>query len=179
MSLKEATLDLHQEAEQSPFAQLLLSGDINQEQYSIYLYNIHAIYEALEIELERAGLLDGIESIKRTELMKQDLDELGVEHAPIMFATAQYITYVAHFRFREDKDLLMAHMYVRHFGDLYGGQIVKSRVPGSGKMYEFEDRTGLIETVRSRLKDSYGDEARLAFRHALHLFEDLSIELNL
>ena len=33
---------------------------------------------------------------------------------------------------------LYAHIYVRHMGDLSGGQMIKRKVPGLGKYYEFK-----------------------------------------
>jgi hypothetical protein len=62
---------------------------------------------------------------------------------------------------------------------LYGGQIVKKMVPGSGMMYEFPDRAGLIEKTRSMLTEDLGPEARMGFEFAIALFEDLVNELNL
>ena len=48
MSLKEQTQDLHEEAEKSKFAQLLLSGNITEKQYATYIANLLPIYEAIE-----------------------------------------------------------------------------------------------------------------------------------
>jgi heme oxygenase len=74
---------------------------------------------------------------------------------------------------------LLAHIYIRHFGDLYGGQIIKKAVPGSGKMYEFEDRNGLIAKVRERLSDELGEEANRAIEFNLQLFEEIANEHNI
>ena len=41
----------------------------------------------------------------------------------------------------------MAHIYVRHFGDLFGGQMMKKVVVGSGKMYDFKNRSELIKEL--------------------------------
>ena len=39
---------------------------------------------------------------------------------------------------KDDADKLMAHVYVRHMGDLSGGQMIAKRVPGEGRMYKFD-----------------------------------------
>ncbi len=176
MSLKDATWDLHEKAEQNKFAQLLLSGDINEYQYASYLSNLWLIYAVLEKVADSHNVLEGIEDIKRADAIRADIEELNVENDTLVVAntTFMYINHISAL----DKDVL-AHIYTRHFGDLYGGQILKSRVPGSGSMYEFIDRKGLIEKTRAKLNDDLGPETRVAFQFAISLFEDLSNEFNL
>ncbi len=179
MSLKEQTQDLHEEAEKSKFAQLLLSGNITEKQYATYIANLLPIYEAIEEFAKSNNLLDGIEDICRADKIKADLQELGFNshQIPYAFSTYLYMTYIT--TCIVDKRLILAHLYTRHFGDLYGGQIVKKKVPGSGLMYEFENRNELIAKTRSLLSDDLGKEARIAFDYALALFEDLENELDL
>ena len=68
---------------------------------------------------------------------------------------------------------LLAHLYVSHFGDAHGGQIIKRNVPGSGLMYEFENRAELIKSVRELLHDGMADEAMICFEYAERLFHEL------
>ena len=67
-------------------------------------------------------------------------------------------------------------MYVRHMGDLFGGQYIAKAVPGSGKFYEFEDVEGLKTAIREELTDDLGDEARVAFEWAIKIMKDLGGE---
>jgi len=67
-------------------------------------------------------------------------------------------------------------MYVRHFGDLFGGQLMKKVVPGLGSMYEFEDRSNLIKKLRERLDDNLADEANKVMLWAIDLFQELADE---
>lgn len=182
MALKDFTKDLHEEAEKNPFAQLLLSGKISVKQYFMYLHNLLYIYNEIEDIAGRVGILKDIKSIIRSEKIANDLKELQhlvqVEDMKIFPSTLQYVAHLSYLEMRKPKEIL-AHLYTRHFGDLYGGQIVKTKVPGSGTMYEFDDRKGLIEKTRTMLSDDLADEARVAFRHAIYLFEELSNEYNL
>ena len=177
MTLKEQTQDLHEKAEKNPFAQLLLSGNINKKQYAKYLSNMWSIYSVLENIAESAGVLKGIEDIKRTDAIKEDLLELNlnIDNQTLAPSTYMYIQYLS----KMDPKKSLAHVYVRHFGDLYGGQILKTKVPGSGKMYEFVNRKELIGSTRALLTDDLGNEARVGFEYAIALFEDLVHELNL
>ena len=68
----------------------------------------------------------------------------------------------------------MAHLYVRHFGDLSGGQMISKRVPGSGKYYQFDGDPDQIKNIlRAKLDDSLADEAKVAFAYAAELFDDM------
>ena len=70
--------------------------------------------------------------------------------------------------------MLFAHVYVRHTGDLYGGKIIARLVPGTGRMYAFDDRPGLIKKINERLTEDLADEANLAFDYFIKIFNQLS-----
>jgi heme oxygenase len=77
----------------------------------------------------------------------------------------------------QDPDKLMAHIYVRHMGDLSGGQMIAKKVPGAGTMYQFdEDVNVLKERIREKLDDSMAEEAKIAFDFATKLFKQLTEE---
>ena len=64
-------------------------------------------------------------------------------------------------------------MYVRHFGDMYGGAIIQKRVPGSGTMYNFDNKEELKQLLRELLTDDMAEEANICFEFAIRLFEEL------
>ena len=64
-------------------------------------------------------------------------------------------------------------MYTRHMGDLSGGQMIRRKIPGSGKLYDFEDGAKLKELIRERLDDSMADEARVCFEFATKTFQEI------
>jgi hypothetical protein len=67
----------------------------------------------------------------------------------------------------------MAHIYVRHMGDLSGGQMIAKKVPGSGRYYQFEDVDVLKNKIRERLSDELAEEANLAFDFSIAMFQQL------
>jgi heme oxygenase len=183
MSLKDLTWKYHQDAERTSHARKLLNGMIPAE-YHKYLCNQYEIYLALEAQAEVNGVLVGIEGIKRADKIFADVLELENQHPflslsnnsfgkLICSATVEYIMYI---RKLTNCDSLLAHIYVRHFGDMYGGQIIAKRNPGSGTMYEFENVEQLKTTVRARLSDDMADEANVCFQFAIQLFKELSNE---
>ena len=62
---------------------------------------------------------------------------------------------------------------------MYGGQMIKKVVPGSGTMYEFDNKKELIEKVRAMLTLDLAEEANVAMQFAIDLFEELADELHL
>lgn len=174
MSLKDAIKDKHDKAESHRFVKVLLSGAIPAQIYADYLMNQMLCYTKLESLAKNYGLLNGIEDIQRVEKMQRDLIDLGLD-AHVFDSTADYVEYLN----TVAPEQLLAHVYVRHFGDMYGGQMIKKVVPGKGAMYEFEDRTGLIAKVRALLTDELGEEANKAFDFNLRLFDELADAYNL
>ena len=179
MSLKEITKDLHTAAEKTKFAKLLLSGNIDRSEYTNYLYQMLAIYDPIEFSAEEQGFLKNLQGIKRLGKMYQDyleLKENGVLYT-LTQGTLDYHTYLI--KLGNDPDrrhLIKAHMYVRHMGDLFGGQYIAKSVPGEGRFYQFDDVEGLKTAIRVELTDDLGDEARVAFEWAIKIMKGLTGE---
>lgn len=176
-TLKQLTSEAHQQAEAHPFTQVLLSGKMSSGIYADFLFNQQAIYYSLEAMAKRRGLLNGLDGLERSEKIGNDFDNLEIEKTKLYPSTLSYTYYITN-RNLSDAQIL-AHIYVRHMGDLYGGQMIKKLVPGTPTMYEFENRKELIETLRSRLDVSMASEANHCFTYAIELFTELANEHNI
>jgi heme oxygenase len=175
MSLRELTAEKHKSAERTEFVKELLGGSITKERYATFLYNLHPIYNVLETFAMVNGLLADMPEVRRAPAIHADYLELWEgETAPILCPTVEkYLNYIKN-DLSNDSDRLMAHLYVRHMGDLAGGQMIAKRVPGSGTMYTFDNVDELKIKIRSKLKDSMGDEANVAFDFAIDLMKDMN-----
>lgn len=170
MALRDHIHEQHSKAERHPFVISLLSGQLPKEAYAEYLSNQALCYHALEAKADQHNLLSGnLQKIKRASLIDQDASEL-VQNAKIHDSTREYIEHL--------KDVpteqLWAHIYARHFGDMYGGQMLKKVAPGTCRMYEFEDRVDLITQVREKLSDDLADEANRVLGYAIRLFDEIA-----
>ena len=200
MSLKKLTDSIHKEAEQQKWSKLLVSGKMSADQYGQYLYNQLQIYSALESRANDLGLFNQykmLNNIKRSAVMSCDLQffpyKAGMEEC-----TLEYIDYCRSL----NADEVLAHIYVRHFGDMYGGQIIRKKLPtpleeslnswtsedgvkpwgediGWGEMYNFDDRAETIKYVRSLLDIKMADEAIHCFQWAIKLFHALENRFDL
>ncbi len=177
MSLRELIKDKHDLAENHRFVKYLFGGNISPELYLDYLYNQLHIYRALEEKAKELSVLDGLESIQRNELILEDIKSLSQYGSIVRLypSTQAYIDYVLTL----DVDKILAHIYVRHMGDMFGGAMLKKVVPGEGKMYEFDNKNELIQKLRSKLHDGLAEEANVVFDYAIRLYEELSNEYHL
>jgi hypothetical protein len=58
-------------------------------------------------------------------------------------------------------------------GDLFGGQMIAKKVPGSGQLYKFEDSNTLKTAIRAKLSDDMADEAKVCFAFATEFFKEM------
>ena len=174
-NLKELTRAHHDNAERTEFADLLLSGEISPKLYQEYLHaqlqNYRALEGAVSVPME-------LEPIFRSTAIEEDLQEIEAlydleEIEDDLQSTREYVKHIHTLSEDANNDGLIAHLYVRHFGDAHGGQIIKRNVPGSGLMYEFEDRRELIALTRELLHDGMEAEAKNCFEYAERLFHEL------
>ena len=174
MSLKDLTHAAHKSAETQPFVKILFSGKINPQLYAVYLKNQHPMYEVLEVCAMAHGLLNRMPDVRRAPAILADFVELWDKDAAeptFLPVVDEYIKYIL--SIKDDPKRLMAHIYVRHMGDLAGGQMIAKRVPGSGKYYQFEDSDTLKAVIREHLDDSMSNEAIVCFSYAEQMFKEM------
>jgi len=175
MSLRELVWEAHKKAETQPFVKILFSGKINPLLYATFLKNQHPCYEILEVCAMPLQVLHGLPDVRRAPAILADFIELwgaNNENEPkILPVVTDYIEYIL--SIKDDPKRLMAHIYVRHMGDLAGGQMISKRVPGSGKMYQFADPEALKVAIRERLSDDMADEAIICFGFAERMFKEM------
>jgi len=176
-NLKELTWEHHKNAERQAFVKEMFAKEpqISHERYATYLYNQFPAYDVLEALAMMHGLFDDIQEVRRAPKIMQDFEELWNKDKevpaplPVVDEYLKYLQSIA-----KDKNKLMAHVYVRHMGDLSGGQMIAKRVPGEGRMYQFDGDTDEIKNrIRTKLDDSMADEAKVCFDFATKLFQQL------
>lgn len=184
LKLRELTMEHHKNAERSNFAKKLISGKILRSEYAAYLCNMWRVYNCLEMCAVKYNLFEGIGTIKRAKFIKMDyLDIVGLkkeltDHVYTCSSTLEYIDYLSSL---EDPEKLLAHIYVRHMGDLSGGQIIAKKLRGKFpiKFYMFsEDTEVLKEKLREKLNNDMADEAMVAFDYAHKIFLELDMLFN-
>jgi heme oxygenase len=174
MSLKELTWEHHKRAERQDFVKVLMSGQIDPRLYATFLYNQHPMYNLLEVLAMNHGLMNDIGEVRRAPTILEDYNELweDKENTPeLLPVTKEYMDHLM--SIKDEPNKLMAHIYVRHMGELSGGQMIKRKIPGEGRFYQFENANELKEKIRAKIDDSMADEAKLVFDFATQTFKEL------
>ena len=150
-----------------------MGGNIDPKVYAEFLYNQYVAYNILEVCAMAEGVLNDLPDIRRAPKILEDFQELWGKDAEPPKPKPSIQKYVDHIMsIKEDPEKLMAHIYTRHMGDLSGGQMIKKRIPGEGRLYMFEDPDNLKTAIRSKLNDNMADEAKICFEYATFKVSD-------
>ena len=174
MSLRELTKDAHSNAERQEFVKILFSGSINPKLYATFLKNQHPCYEILEVCAMPHQLLHGLPDVRRAPAILADFNELWTKEdgePQVLPVVDQYVKHIM--SIKDDPVKLMAHIYVRHMGDLAGGQMISKKVPGAGRLYHFDNPEILKMAIRDRIKDDMAEEAKICFEFATQMFKEM------
>lgn len=199
-ALRARTRTLHGRAERAGVIAELLRGKIRPSAYLLLAGNLLPVYRALEDGLRRHAR-DPIlapfarPELRRAEALARDVAVLAGRPdpgaVPALAAGRRYVERIEQVA-PTAPELLIAHAYVRHLGDLSGGQIVRRllvRAPGIGpdavRSFEFPDLADLdrarneyraaLDRVGMHLTDwtAVLEEACEAFRLTIALAEEV------
>lgn len=182
MSLKELTQAKHEEAEKTPFMKAVFNKTLAPQVWTYWTFNKMHWYNIIEMRARDAGLLDDIYGLERTYKLYQDFREMaGKYHKDynIGVETERYCEYLLEL---PTKEKILAHLYVWHMGDLYGGQAIKKILSEDSlntypsRSLEFADRATLIATLRAKLSDDLAEEAIVAFDWGIRIMNQFVID---
>lgn len=146
--LKEATRDLHRQAERSGLMADLLQGRMSRQAYCLLLRGLQPVYAALESGLDVHRDDPNLRrlwqpSLRRLPALEQDLAHFAAGHDwrrawPEPASASAYALRLTELA-QSAPALLIAHAYLRYLGDLHGGQMLACRV---GKHFALQGGKG-------------------------------------
>ncbi len=172
-TLKNLTLQKHREAESQSFIKSIFMGAVDINKYIDYLYQLKALYSRLERYGDDLGIFDDMPDLKRSKAISLDYAALttkGIGLHNLKNSTKDYLGYLE--TIHSDKHRMMAHIYVRHTGDLFGGQALARLLPGPNNMFKFENAPSLISKIGLKTDASMADEANIAFDFNIKMIGD-------
>ena len=172
MSLKELTKDKHTEAESTLFMKSVFDRKLPLTVWADFTYNKMIFYGAIEAKARAEGLMEDLYRIDRAYWLYKDFKEMNLPGS-VKQSVSEYRDYILNL----DPGKVLAHLYTWHMGDLHGGQMIKKIIDAPHRSLEFEDRNGLINTMRSKLDDSLSEEANIAFDWAIRIMNEYNDEL--
>ena len=170
LPLKEAIAEKHSLAEKMTFNQRMFNGELSKEEYVAYLCQQLGIFDEIENhELPHP-------SLNRVNSVLADIKELmevgegqGIQ-IELLDSTKQYRNYLKSLT----KEEQLPHVYLNYLAIMFGGQMMKKNVPGSGKMYEFDgDMREIAGSIRAIQKDEWADEANKALDYNINILDEL------
>lgn len=178
MSLKELTKEKHTEAERTPFMNAVLKGNISKELWADWTYQKTLFYGTIEGAAGANQLLGDLPDIRRAFYLYQDFQDMWdkdttrPDYRPVVVDYHNYLLSIS-----KDHVKIMAHLYVWHMGDLFGGQMIKKIVDAPHRNLDFDNVDALKATIRTKLDDSMGEEANVAFEWAIKMMHDYDSSL--
>ena len=163
MGLREATAELHSKAEKMEFNQRMFRGELSKEEYVKYLYQQLIIFEAIEAKQLPHPSLARVDKVKE-DLLELEYDE--IEYLPTAFEYSEYLLSLT-------QEELLPHIYLNYLALAYGGQMMKRNVPGSGRMYDFENMHEAVGAIRATQKDEWADEVNKGFQFIINIADEL------
>jgi len=179
--IKDLVWEEHKNAERQEFVKTLMSGEINPELYATYLYNQLQCYVELEKWANHNGLFRQTPGLQRAENIHKDYTKLWTkEEKPVITqSTKEYVEHIN--TITDDPEKLYAHIYVRHLGDLSGGQMIAKKVPAK-RYYDFgangKEWKRIVKEIINNYLNAYEKnvvpEAKLCFNFATRLFKEMN-----
>jgi heme oxygenase len=170
MNLREATSELHKKAEQMEFNQRMFKGELSAKDYLRYLLVQSTIFQCIE-EHGHSKLHKDLPRLKR---VFEDIQELQKD---VVYdsSTAELQSVKKYGMYLEslNDERLYPHIYLNYLALAYGGQMMKSKIPGSGKMYDFDNLNEVISSIRAIQKDEWAMEVNKGFAHIITILDDL------
>ena len=183
LDIKELTWEHHKNAERQAFVKILMSGQIDEKLYATFLYNQLQCYSVLEKYGLHNSLFRDTPNLLRAEHIHYDYKSLwkDIDNPPeITQSTKDYVNHIE--TIQDEAMKLYAHVYVRHMGDLSGGQMIRKKTPGPNRYYIFRHNEvrDYRQTVKSTIntylnvyEHSVVPEARYCFESATKLFKEM------
>lgn len=166
LPLKEAIEVNHRKAEKMIFNERMMRGDLMRFEYNRYLFQLYGIFSSIErFPLPHTDLA-------RTTKVLEDINELNSEMLYDMYFTPSTFSYMMHLHTLNQEQLL-PHVYLNYMALMFGGQMMKEKTPGSGRIYQFDNMKDVVMSIRSIQQDSWADEANKGLQYHIYIYDEL------
>lgn len=172
LPLKQATSEKHKIAERMPFNVKMLKGELSRSEYLNYLVQQLELFKTIESK----GIPHS--ALSRVNALIFDIQELAIQHItipPLLKSTQNYSNYLNSL----NNETILPHVYLHYLAVMFGGQMIKSKVPSTGKFYEFASPSEGMQSIRELQSDLWADEVNLGFDFTIEIFKELELPLDL
>ena len=158
MNIREATIDLHNAVEATPFAIRMIDGTLSKKDYVRYLNAQYLIFNAME---QYGEYTLPHENLPRKQANGYNMPKSAQKYSDYILGP-----------YDSEENLRSSHIYLNYMGMMFGGGIVAKNGYSDGNLYKFEGgRSEIIASIRG-LELSV-DEVNQGFRYHIEIFEEL------
>ena len=161
--IRKNTGTLHSAAEHSGFIKRIVDGNTSKESYAEYLFNLSAMYKAIEDTIDKNSSNEIVKDFVTKELYKYELIQKDLEFLlgdklntmELLPSTLSFIERINEID-NSSPELIVAYAYTRFIADLFGGRTfvsllnVNYKVPSEGLNYYNCDG---IKNIRAYVMD--------------------------
>ncbi len=135
VDIRNNTKALHSASENSGFIKRLIDGKASKEGYIEYIFNLHAMYKAIENSLDNNPKHESIKDfitpeLYRADSIKKDLEILAgdkLSELTLLPSTEACLARIYEVG-NEYPELIITYAYVRFIADLFGGRIFPEKL---------------------------------------------------
>lgn len=162
--LKDAIDEKHRIAEQMMFNQRMFRGELSPYEYGMYLHQLLQVFGTIE-----RYMVPHVDLNRSAKILK-DISELKLSEPLYILETTQYYkTYLLGLKPEE----LLPHIYLHYLALMFGGQMMKDKVIGSGHIYEFNNMRDCMTSIRAIQLDSWADEVNKGLDYFIDILDEL------
>lgn len=147
--IKKETKEKHDKIERHTLFRDMISGELHDFKYAVYLTNLMPIYNGVEMFLFKNNNNNDIVQTKKIDRDLENYKRLlnfNFNDSSLMF----YNSWLTYF-FSKDDFYKKTELYTRWLADMYGGQIIKRNIKFNSK-YEFTNLRENIKFIRKLIE---------------------------
>ena len=173
--LREYTRDSHVLVESTKFMRAIFERKLPLQLWYDFMYQKSLFYEVIEDTAEASKFTEDMLEINKQNDLRTELSAQS-ETFHYRDATVKYYQYLNTIPI-EDRRIL-AHLYVWHMGDMYGGQMINRVLGINSPSLTFPNRAQLIQKLEQKLDIDLVDEAKVAFEWANKILQSYDADLS-
>lgn len=176
MGIKELTAAEHTAAESTPFMKAVFNRTLPMELWIDWTHQKTLFYGTIEGAAGAAGLLKDLPDMRRNFYLWQDLQDMyNGPRLKYRQSARDYHNYLL--SISKDPAKVVAHLYVWHLGDLFGGQMIRNLIPATHHALNFQNPDLLKSTLRSMVTEEHAEEAKVAYQWAIKMMSEYDSSL--
>ncbi len=173
--LREYTRDSHVLVENTKFMRAIFEHKLSLQLWYDFVYQKSLFYEVIEDIAEASKFTeDMLEINKQNDLRSEASAQSHTFHH--RDATVDYYKYLNTIPVGDRR--ILAHLYVWHMGDMYGGQMINRVLGTNSASLTFTNRALLIQKLEQKLDIDLVSEANIAFEWANKILQSYNADLS-